>query len=337
MASYREAGVDLAAADAVVERIGSDVTATWSAGVVGGFGGFAAGIRIPAGYRSPVVMMTTDGVGTKAELARLAGRLEGLGQDLVAMCVDDLAATGARPLAMTDYLATGATDPGVVATLVRSVATACAGAGVALLGGETAEHPGVMAVDRFDLAGAAIGVLEEGEQVDGSAITPGDVVVGIASPNLRANGFSLVRRVVAGLDLDATMPGGDGGTLAETLLAPSVVYAPAIAVLLDRVRPHGMAHVTGGGLPGNVSRILPDGCDAVIDTGSWRPPAVFEFIAEVGPVDGDEMFDVFNMGIGFVAVTAPDEAGAAVDAIGGPSVATVIGEVVAGDGRARLV
>ena len=279
MSTYREAGVDLAAADAVVERIGARVTATWGDRVVGGFGGFAAGIRLPDGYRSPVMMMTTDGVGTKAELARRTGRLDGLGRDLVAMCVDDLVATGARPLAMTDYLAVGVTDPDVVEVLVGSVAGACAEAGVALLGGETAEHPGVMAADQFDLAGAAVGVVEDGEQVTGAEILPGDVLVGVASPNLRANGFSLVRRLVEGMDLDGVMPGGDGASLAETLMAPSVVYTPAIVAMLASIRPHGMAHVTGGGLPGNVRRLLPDGCDAVIHLESWQPPPVFAAVA----------------------------------------------------------
>ncbi len=273
MATYREAGVDLAAAGALVDRIGGNVTATWSDDVVGGFGGFAAGIRLPVGYRHPVLMMVTDGVGTKAELARRTGLVGGLGADLVAMCVDDLVAAGARPLAMTDYIAVGSLDVEAVSALVASIAAACAEAGVALLGGETAEHPGVMDPDGFDLAGAAVGIVEEGGEVDGSEIVPGDVVIGVRSPNLRANGFSLVRRVVDGVDLDSPMPGGGGATVAETILAPSIVYTPAIVALLERVRPHGMAHITGGGLGGNVARILPPGCEAVIETGSWEPPA----------------------------------------------------------------
>jgi len=338
MATYREAGVDLAAADDVVQRIGDAVTATWGDSVVGGFGGFAAGLRLPTGYRSPVLMMATDGVGTKAELARMAGMLHGLGHDLVAMCIDDLAAVGARPIAMTDYIAVGSLDVDTVATLVGSIAAACAQAGVALLGGETAEHPGVMAADRFDLAGAALGIVEEGEQIDGSSITPGDVVVGIHSPNLRSNGFSLVRRAVLDrLDIDDPMP-GCGGTVAEALLAPSVVYAPSVVELLGVVRPRGMAHITGGGLPGNLARILPAGCGAAIETGSWTPPPVFAAVAALGGIDRAEMFAVFNMGIGFAVVTAPSDASAAIASLerSGHG-ASVIGSIVPGSGAVRLV
>ncbi|MBA2338227.1 MAG: phosphoribosylformylglycinamidine cyclo-ligase [Acidimicrobiia bacterium] len=338
MATYRQAGVDLAAADAVVDRIGDAVTATWDDSVVGGFGGFAAGLRLPAGYGNPVLMMATDGVGTKAEIARLAGRLDGLGWDLVAMCVDDVAAAGARPLAMTDYLAVGSIDVEVVATLVGSVAAACAAAGVALLGGETAEHPGVMEADRFDLAGTALGIVEEGEQIDGSGIAPRDVIVGVASPNLRSNGFSLVRRVVLDrLALDDPMPGG-AGTLAATLLAPSVIYAPAIVALVAAHRPSGLAHITGGGLAGNLVRVLPGGCEAIIDTGCWEPPAVFGSIADLGDVTGDEMFAVFNMGIGFVVVTPPARVQATIAALAGfGHEAMVIGGVGAGERTVRLV
>ena len=184
-------------------------------------------------------MMATDGVGTKAELARRTGLVGGLGADLVAMCVDDLVAAGARPLAMTDYIAVGSLDVEAVSVLVASIAVACAEAGVALLGGETAEHPGVMDPDGFDLSGAAIGIVEEGGEVDGSEIVPGDVVIGVRSPNLRANGFSLVRRVVDGTDLDSPMPGGGGTTVAETILAPSIIYTPAIVALLAECAPTG--------------------------------------------------------------------------------------------------
>lgn len=338
MTTYRRAGVDLAAADAVVDRIGGTVTATWGDAVVGGFGGFAAGLRLPAGYRNPVLMMATDGVGTKAEIARLAGRLDGLGWDLVAMCVDDVAAAGARPVAMTDYLAVGSIDVEVVATLVGSVAAACAAAGVALLGGETAEHPGVMEADRFDLAGTALGIVEDGEQIDGGGITAGDVIVGVVSPNLRSNGFSLVRRALLDrLAVDDPMPGGEG-TVADTLLAPSVIYAPAIVDLVATCRPTGLAHITGGGLAGNIVRVMPGGCDAVIDTGSWEPPPVFRTIADRGEVTDEEMFAVFNMGIGFVVITPPERVQATIAALAGfGHEATVIGAVVAGERTVQLV
>ena len=337
MATYRDSGVDLDAADAVVASIGDEVTATWGERVVGGFGGFAAGIRLPAGYVDPVLMMSTDGVGTKAEVARMADRLDGLGWDLVAMCIDDLVATGARPIAMTDYLAVGRIDVAKVGRIVRSIAAACAEAGVALLGGETAEHPGVMEADAFDLAGAALGVVERGREITGAAIRPGDAVIGIASPNLRANGFSLVRNVVLGtLGLNDTFA-GTARTVAEVLLEPSVLYTPAVEALLDAVDVHGMAHITGGGLPGNLPRALPPGCSALIDTDAWVPPAVFAAVQQLGNVPGAEMFRTFNMGIGFVAVVpdaAAEEAVAVLEAAGRS--AGVIGEIEEGDHAVEL-
>jgi len=189
MTTYRTTGVNLDAADAVVSSIEQAVTATWGDNVVGSFGGFAAGVTLPQGYTKPVLMMSTDGVGTKAELARQTDNLDGLGWDLVAMCIDDLVAVGARPIAMTDYIATGRIDVGRIERIVGSVAAACTHAGVALIGGETAEHPGVMDPDVFDIAGAALGVLESGSAIDGSAIAPGHIVIGLVSPNLRSNGF----------------------------------------------------------------------------------------------------------------------------------------------------
>jgi phosphoribosylformylglycinamidine cyclo-ligase len=335
--SYGDAGVDLEAAEAIVAGIRTDVTRTWHDGVVGDFGGFAAGIRLPGGFADPVLMMSTDGVGTKAEVARMADRLEGIGWDLVAMCVDDLAAAGACPIAMTDYLAVGRIDVERVARIVASVADACAAAGVALLGGETAEHPGVLAGDAFDLAGAALGVVERGREVDGSAIRPGDAVVGLASPNLRSNGFSLVRAtVLSRLGLDDELP-NTGRTVVDVVLEPSVLYSPTVQDLLTRCTVHGMAHITGGGLPGNLPRILPAGCDAVIDTAAWAPPAVFGAVAQLGGTPHDEMFRTFNMGVGFVVVVDPSDVATVTSAAGDRGHdAFVIGEVTAGTGRAIL-
>jgi phosphoribosylformylglycinamidine cyclo-ligase len=337
MATYRDAGVDLDAADAVVDRIKPAVTRTWHDGVIGGFGGFAAGITLPAGYTNPVLMMSTDGVGTKAELARQTGRFGGLGWDLVAMCIDDLVAAGARPIAMTDYMAVGRIDVAKVSAVVTSVAAACEEAGVALLGGETAEHPGVMDVDAFDLAGAALGVVEADAVIDGSAIRPGDIVIGLESPNLRSNGFSFVRML---LDKSATFAqefADPNGEVATTLLEPSVLYTPVVLALIDEVEVHGLAHITGGGLPGNVPRILPDDCAAIIDTSAWTPPPVFASLGEMSEADRDELFRTFNMGIGFVAVVPQSQAGAAINllaAAGKP--ATVIGRVERGNGGVTL-
>ncbi|MGD2051400.1 MAG: phosphoribosylformylglycinamidine cyclo-ligase [Acidimicrobiia bacterium] len=337
MAGYRDAGVDLDAADAAVRRIGPAVTATWHGDVVGGFGGFAAGIRIPGGYRSPVLMMSTDGVGTKAELARRTDRLDGLGWDLVAMCVDDLAAAGARPIAMTDYLAVGHLDVDRVGRLVASIAAACGEAGVALLGGETAEHPGVMEPDAFDLAGAALGVVEEGAEVDGAAVVPGDVVVGIDSPNLRSNGFSLLRAtVLRRLAVDDEYP-GTGRPVGEVLLEPSVLYTPVVQDLLAAGEVHGLVHVTGGGLPGNLPRVLPEGTAVTVDTSSWNPAPVFAALGDLTGAPRPELFRTFNMGIGFVVIVPASAVDAAAETVARHGrEASVIGEVTAGDGGVTL-
>jgi phosphoribosylformylglycinamidine cyclo-ligase len=337
VSTYEEAGVDLAAAEAVVARIAAGVTATWGPDVVGGFGGFAAGIRVPEGYQSPVMMMSTDGVGTKAEVARRAGRLEGLGSDLVAMCVDDLVAVGARPIAMTDYIAVDRLDVGQVETLVHSIAEACAAAGVALLGGETAEHPGVMPPGSFDLAGTALGIVESGQEVTGDTIAAGDVIIGLASPNLRSNGFSFIRaHLLAQLDLFDSLPGTDR-SVAEALLEPSVVYAPTITELITRVPVHGMVHVTGGGIAGNLDRVLPKHVDGHIDRSRWEPPPVFEAVAAVTGAPTPEMFATFNMGIGFIVVIAAEDTPAALGALAdGGAEGTVIGAISDGSGTTRI-
>lgn len=337
MATYEEAGVNLAAAEAVVGRITGAVTATWGTEVVGGFGGFAAGIRVPETYRSPVIMMSTDGVGTKAEVARRAGRLEGLGWDLVAMCVDDLVAVGARPLAMTDYIAVEQLDVDQVATLVHSVAEACAAAGVALLGGETAEHPGVMPQGSFDLSGTALGVVESGAEITGDLIAVGDVIIGLASPNLRSNGFSFIRaHILSQLELADPLPGTER-SVAEALLEPSVVYAPTVVDLITQVPIRAMAHVTGGGIAGNLDRVLPKQVDAHIDTSRWEPPAVFEAIGAITGAAKPEMFATFNMGIGFIIVVAAEDAPAALGRLDNSgATAAVIGEMADGTGTTRL-
>jgi phosphoribosylformylglycinamidine cyclo-ligase len=329
--TYRDAGVDLSAADDLIDRIGAGVVATWNDGVVGGFGGFAAGIKIPAGYRTPVLMMSTDGVGTKAELARTAASLGGLGWDLLAMVVDDLAAAGARPIAVQDYVSVGRLNVDRVAVIIDSIAAACAANDFALLGGETAEHPGILDPDQFDIAATALGVVEEGAEIDGSGIVAGDVLIGVASPNLRSNGFSLVRAVIADrLALDEVFPGDDRPT-AEVLLEPSVVYAPSVVDVVAQATVHGLAHVTGGGLPGNVVRILPEGTRAMIDESRWEVPNVFRVLQRLGDIAGGEMFRVFNMGIGFVIVLPEGAADGAIERLESfGHEAAVIGRVIQG-------
>lgn len=312
MDSYKAAGVDVAAADEYVGTIAGAVTASWGKNVVGGFGGFAAGLTIPAGYANPVLMMSTDGVGTKLEIARLMGDYSTVGTDLVAMCVDDLAAVGARAIGFTDYIAVGKLDPDRERTLVESIASACARIGCALLGGETAEHPGVVAPNHVDVAGAALGIVEAGKQITGDAIRPGDQIIGIASPNVRSNGFSLIRKIVD--DLGETLPGSDR-SVGNVLLEPSIIYTPAVLELADAGLATGFAHVTGGGLPGNAGRPLPTGLSARIDTGSWPRPAIFDWLAGRGNITLEAMYRTFNMGIGFLVFTRPENVARVYDTV----------------------
>ncbi|MEX1038859.1 MAG: phosphoribosylformylglycinamidine cyclo-ligase [Acidimicrobiia bacterium] len=309
--TYREAGVDLAGADRHVTAIASAVTATWTDNVIGGFGGFAAGVTIPPGYSNPVLMMSTDGVGTKLELARQSEMWDGVGFDLVAMCVDDLAAVGARPLGFVDYMAVGSLQPDRDTRIVESIARACVAAGCALLGGETAEHPGVMDPDAVDLAGAVMGVVEKGEQLGSEGVVPGDAIVGLHSPNLRSNGFSLVRRVM-----------GDAPDYA-TLLEPSVIYSPAVLSVSPMVK--SAAHITGGGLPGNLPRAVPASLGVEVDASSWRPPEIFSTLQNCG-IGEAEMFATFNMGIGFCLIVEPSAADEITDSLSRHE-ANVIGRV----------
>jgi phosphoribosylformylglycinamidine cyclo-ligase len=300
--AYLDAGVDVAGAEALVDKISETVTNTWGSNVVGGFGGFAAGVKIPTGYTSPVLMMSTDGVGTKLDIARRANRFETIGFDLVAMCVDDLAAVGAEPISFVDYIAVGSLNVHREAVLVDSIARACSAAGCALVGGETAEHPGVVHADHVDLAGAALGVVEEGQELHSGMVNARDVLIGVASPNLRSNGFSLVRRILDGVDLSSPF---EGKTLEDVLLDPSVIYAKAAiaAARIDGV--NGLVHVTGGGLPGNVPRVLPPGLGAVLEVSTWTPPGIFSELIARGSLTVDDAFGTFNMGVGYIAVAAP--------------------------------
>ncbi|MBW3666462.1 MAG: phosphoribosylformylglycinamidine cyclo-ligase [Actinobacteria bacterium] len=320
MTSYRDAGVDLGAAERHVESIAASVTGSWGEGVIGGFGGFAAGVGIPAGYEQPVLMMSADGVGTKLELARRSGHWRDVGSDLVAMCADDLAAVGARPLGMVDYLAVGSLQPERDAVIVASISSACRAAGFPLLGGETAEHPGVMAADAVDLAGAAMGVVEKDRQLGPHRVAAGDVIIGLRSANLRSNGFSLVRSVMGDSALEHV----------EELLEPSVVYTPAVLSAVATGWVHSAAHVTGGGIASNLERAIGPERSVTIDKGSWAPPEVFGLVARHG-VPEDEMYRVFNMGIGFCLVVEADGVGAVMSTLGDHEPMT-LGEVVDGRG-----
>ncbi len=282
--TYEAAGVSIDAGEEAVARIAADVRSTFRPEVIGDIGGFGGLFRFdPTRYRDPVLVSTTDGVGTKAMVARAAGRFDTIGLDLVAMCVDDLVCQGAEPLFFLDYIAVGQLDPDQVSQLVAGIAEGCRQAGCSLVGGEMAEHPGAMKPGEFDLVGFAVGVVEREEMLP-AGLNPGDVLLGLPSPGLRSNGYSLARRLmfdVAGRTLeDRAWDDPHAPSVAEEMLRPSVIYAPAIRELCAAVEVHAVAHITGGGLQGNVVRVIPSSLDANIDMGSWEAPRVFRRAAE---------------------------------------------------------
>ena len=327
--SYADAGVDLEAADRSVAMLGDIVARASRPEVLGGIGGFGGLFAFDAArYREPVLVSSTDGVGTKVDLARQLGVLDTIGRDLVAMVVDDLVVTGAEPLFFNDYLSVGALDPDRVADLVRGIADGCAEAGCALVGGETAEHPGLLEADEFDLAGFGVGVVERDEILGPDRVAEGDVLIALPSSGLHSNGYSLVRRIVAGLDLRADH--GLGAPLGEVLLTPTRIHTPDCLALIrhPEVAVHAFCHITGGGLPGNLPRVLPDHLGVRIDTGTWEWPAVVRWLAEQGPVADDEVWRTFNCGVGMVAVIPDSEVAGALEVLAERGVgAWVMGEV----------
>ncbi len=342
-ATYAASGVDIDAGEAAVDRIRSVVESTRRPEVLGGIGDFGGLFALePGRYRAPVLVAATDGVGTKVVVARETGRFATVGIDLVAMCVDDLVCQGAEPLFVLDYVATGSVDPAHMAALVGGVAEGCRQVGAALLGGEMAEHAGVMEPDEFDVAGFAVGVVERDAILGSHRVVAGDVLIGLASPGLRSNGYTLARHVLlgrAGLAYDAPAWEGADVTVADELLRPSVLYTPAVlgALADPGVEVHAAAHVTGGGLPGNLTRVLPEGVTAVVDPGSWTVPRIFGEIRRLGPVEDAEMVRVFNLGIGMVVVVAAGSEEAALASFAGSgAAASVVGRVEAGDGGVVL-
>jgi phosphoribosylformylglycinamidine cyclo-ligase len=339
--SYQAAGVSIEAGERAVTLMRDAVASTARPEVVGGIGGFAGlfdASRLAA-YHRPLLATSADGVGTKVVLARQLGCYHTVGIDLVAMVVDDLVTCGAEPLFMTDYLVVGKLRPELAAAVVAGVAAGCRQAGCALLGGETAEHPGHLGPDDFDLSGAATGVVEAGRLLGPERVRAGDAVIALASSGLHANGYSLARQVLAraGLALSAEVP-ELGRTLGEELLEPARIYARDCLALAAETRMHAFAHVTGGGLAANLARVLPADLGAVLDRATWRPPPVFGVLARAGKVAAGEMERVFNMGVGMAAVVAADDAHRAVSLLAARRVpAWVAGEVTVGPPGARLV
>jgi phosphoribosylformylglycinamidine cyclo-ligase len=335
---YSDAGVDLEAAERSIPLIAAKVAATHGPEVLEGIGGFGGLFRFDASaFRDPVLVSSADGVGTKVELARRLDRLDTIGQDLVGMVVDDLVAVGARPLFMNDYLAVGSLDPERVATIVGGIADACIIAGCALVGGETAEHPGLLEADAFDVAGFAVGVVERSRLLGAARVTAGDVLIALPSSGLHANGYSLVRRIVDGLDLAEHH--GLARPLADELMEPTRIHTPDVLALADALGDflHAVSHITGGGLPGNLPRVLPRHLDARIDTLSWTLPPVFAWLAERGPVERSELLRTFNCGVGMVAIVAASAAEDALALLAGRGVAAWrLGEVGTGDGGGQV-
>ncbi|KYF90337.1 phosphoribosylaminoimidazole synthetase [Sorangium cellulosum] len=331
--TYREAGVDIDAGDALVERIKRLAKPTRTPEVLADVGGFAGLCALPGGLSEPVLVSGTDGVGTKLKVAFATGVHHTVGIDLVAMCVNDVLTVGARPLFFLDYFATGKLDVDVGEAVVRGIADGCKQAGCALIGGETAELPGMYADGEYDLAGFAVGVVERSRILDGKRIAPGDAVLAVASSGLHSNGYSLARRV---LEKEMGLRMSDrvdelGATVGDALLTPTRIYARAITALLaacgDAVR--GLSHITGGGLPGNLPRVLPDGLGARLDLGSYQRPAIFHLLQRGGPVDEAEMRRTFNLGVGLVAVVDKSAADKAIDALADSGErAWVLGEIV---------
>ncbi len=330
--TYADAGVDREAADAAVAALSEIAAGATRPEVLGGIGGFGGLFALdPDRWEAPVLVSGTDGVGTKLDLARRLGRLDTVGIDLVAMVVDDLVVCGAEPLFLNDYVSVGRLDPDRVADLVSGIAAGCRQAGCALVGGETAEHPGVLEPDELDVAGFGVGMVERGDILGPQRVAAGDAVIALASSGPHSNGYSLIRRIIDGVDLDATH--GLGRSLADVLLEPTRIHAPDCLALTGAVEVHALAHVTGGGIPGNLPRALPDGLGARVDTATWQRPAVFDWLAETGPVAEDELWRTFNCGVGMLAVVAPGAAEAAVDLLADRDVdAWVAGEVVEGGG-----
>lgn len=308
--TYAEAGVDIDAGNALVERIKPAAKRTQRPGTMAGLGGFGALFDLKAaGYDDPVLVAATDGVGTKLRIAIDTGHVSTIGIDLVAMCVNDLVCQGAEPLFFLDYFATGKLETEQAATIIEGIAEGCAQSGAALIGGETAEMPGMYGVGDFDLAGFAVGAMERGSDLP-AGVSEGDVLLGLGSDGVHSNGYSLVRKLVelSGLGWEATCPWDEGQSLGAALLAPTRLYVRQALAAVRAGGVHGLAHITGGGLTENLPRVLPEGMGARIDLGAWKLPGVFRWLAEQGGMEQSELLKTFNCGIGMICVVAPDRA-----------------------------
>jgi phosphoribosylformylglycinamidine cyclo-ligase len=334
---YRDAGVDVEAGRGFVDQIRNLVHSTFRPEVIGGLGGFGGCFQLPGGFQEPVLVSGTDGVGTKLKIAHILNRHDSVGIDLVAMCVNDVLTSGAEPLFFLDYVATGKLDKEQLTQVVAGIASGCKQAGCALLGGETAEMPGFYQLGEYDLAGFCVGIVEKSRMLDGSQPQVGDIAIALASTGVHSNGLSLVRKIVSdrGFSWSDRPESLDAETIGETFLKPTRIYVkPVLAALQAGLDIHGMAHITGGGLPENLPRCLGNGQGIKIDPSSWTIPPVFQWLAEAGAVSPEAMYNTFNMGIGFVLLVPPHQVEQTITHFQSQDIPTyVIGEVITGSGE----
>ena len=309
--SYRSSGVDIDKASNVLGQLKKTIASTFSDKVLSDLSSFSGLFQLDLkGYKNPILTSSTDGVGTKIILAKKLDHYESIGQDAVAMCINDIICCGAKPLFFLDYIACGKVEDKKIKTIIKSIAESCSYCDTVLIGGETAEHPGMSKEDDIDVAGFAVGIIEKSVIINPRLVKRGDIIAGLASSGIHSNGFSLVRKLIEDkqLDLDKKYDWGRGKSLGNLFLTPTRLYSRAVSKMIkNKVKIHGIAHITGGGFYENINRIIPGNMDASIKEGSWRVPAVFKFLQQLGDIDRDEMFRVFNMGIGMVLIIAPDE------------------------------
>ncbi|WP_396586640.1 phosphoribosylformylglycinamidine cyclo-ligase [Bermanella sp. R86510] len=336
--SYKDAGVDIDAGNALVNNIKGVVKKTRRPEVMGGLGGFAGLCSLPTKYKEPILVSGTDGVGTKLRLAMDLNKHDTIGIDLVAMCVNDLIVCGAEPLFFLDYYATGKLDVDVATNVVTGIGEGCLQSGCALVGGETAEMPGMYEGNDYDLAGFCVGVAEKADLIDGSKVKQGDVIIGLQSSGVHSNGYSLVRKVleVSNADLNQDL---NGQTLADALIAPTRIYVKPILKLLEQVEVNSICHITGGGVYENIPRVLPEGTKVILDPAKWERPAVFNWLQEKGNIDWHEMHLTFNCGLGMIVVVSEDKAQQTLDILNAEGeTATIVGQIEAAkDGEEQVI
>ena len=328
--SYRDAGVDIDAGDAFIDVIKPVAKRTQREGCLSGLGGFGALFQIPQGYKEPILVSGTDGVGTKLKLAFDLNKHDTIGIDLVAMCVNDVLVQGAEPLFFLDYFATGKLTPEIAAQVVTGIGEGCVQANAALIGGETAEMPGMYQAGEYDLAGFCVGAVEKSEIIDGSKVASGDVLIGLASSGAHSNGYSLIRKVIDTYEVPLDTP-LDGKALSELVLAPTRIYVRPVLSLMKTVPVNALAHITGGGIPGNLNRVLPQDCHAVVQESAWEWPALFRWLKETANIEQQEMYRTFNCGVGMILVVKPEHADDAIAHLNDAGeTAFLLGEIRAG-------